>query len=87
MDLPAAIREKLAVLEPQTLELLDESGMHAGHPGASAGGSHFRLAIVSPLFQGKEMRERHRMIYAALGPLMHREIHALAIRALAPDEI
>jgi len=87
MDLPAAIREKLGVLEPQSLELLDESGMHAGHPGARAGGSHFRLAIVSPLFQGKEMRERHRMIYAALGPLMHREIHALAIRALAPNEL
>jgi len=87
MDLPAAIREKLAVLQPQSLELLDESGMHVGHSGARAGGSHFRLAIVSPLFQGKEMRERHRMIYAALGPLMHREIHALAIRALAPDEI
>jgi len=87
MDLPAAIRAKLAVLQPQSLELLDESGMHVGHSGARAGGSHFRLAIVSPLFQGKEMRERHRMIYAALGPLMHREIHALAIRALAPDEI
>jgi len=59
-SLPAAIREKLGVLEPQSLELLDESGMHAGHPGARAGGSHFRLAIVSPLFQGKEIRERHR---------------------------
>jgi len=87
MDLPAAIREKLAVLQPQSLELLDESGLHAGHPGARAGGSHFRLAIVSPLFQGKDTQSRHRMIYAALGPLMHREIHALAIRALAPNEL
>jgi BolA family transcriptional regulator, general stress-responsive regulator len=87
MDLPAAIREKLAALQPQSIELLDESGLHAGHPGARAGGSHFRLAIVSPLFEGREVRERHRMIYAALGPLMDREIHALAIRALAPNEI
>lgn len=87
MDLPAAIREKLAALEPQSVELLDESGLHAGHAGARAGGSHFRLAIVSPLFRGKDVKARHRMIYAALGPLMQREIHALAIRALAPDEL
>jgi len=87
MDLPATIRKKLAVLEPQSLELLDESGLHAGHAGARTGGSHFRLTIVSPRFQGRDVRARHRMIYAALGPLMQREIHALAIRALAPDEI
>ncbi len=87
MDLPAAIRERLATLEPKSLELLDESGLHAGHEGAKAGGSHFRLTIVSPRFEGKDTRARHRMVYAALGPLMQREIHALAIRAFAPDEL
>ena len=87
MDLSAAILAKLARLEPQSVELLDESGLHAGHPGARSGGSHFRLVIVSAQFQGKDTRTRHRMIYAALGPLMQREIHALAIRALAPDEL
>jgi BolA protein len=87
MDLSAAIRERLAGLEPQSIELLDESGQHAGHPGAMAGGSHFRLTIVSPRFAGRGKLARHRMIYAALGPLMQREIHALAIRALTPDEL
>ena len=87
MDLSASIRARLAVLEPQSLELLDESGQHVGHQGASAGGSHFRLVIVSPRFAGLPTLKRHRMIYAALGPLMHREIHALAIQALAPDEL
>ncbi len=87
MDLSAAIREKLATLEPQSVELLDESGLHAGHEGARAGGSHFRLTIVSPRFEGMDTLARHRMVYAALGPLMQREIHALAIRALTPDEL
>jgi BolA family transcriptional regulator, general stress-responsive regulator len=87
MDLSVAIRERLAALEPQSVELLDESGLHAGHEGARAGGSHFRLTIVSPRFEGKGTLARHRMVYAALGPLMQREIHALAIRAFAPNEL
>ena len=87
MDLSKAIRERLAALEPQSLDLLDESDRHAGHEGAKAGGSHFRLTIVSPRFSGKDQITRHRMIYEVLGPLMQREIHALAIQALTPDEL
>jgi BolA family transcriptional regulator, general stress-responsive regulator len=87
MDLSAAIRERLAALEPLSVELLDESGRHVGHAGAAAGGSHFRLHIVSARFAGLDKLKRHRLVYAALGPLMQREIHALAIQALAPDEL
>lgn len=87
MDLSAEIRERLAALEPRSVELLDESGRHVGHAGAAAGGSHFTLVIVSPRFAGLGKLERHRMIYAALGTLMQREIHALAIQAFAPDEL
>ena len=87
MNLAAAIRDRLAALEPPSLELLDESGKHAGHAGAKAGGSHFRLTIVSPRFSGKDQITRHRMVYEVLGPLMQRDIHALAIRAFAPDEL
>jgi BolA family transcriptional regulator, general stress-responsive regulator len=87
MSLDAEIRKRLGALEPQSVELLDESGRHAGHEGARAGGSHFRLTIVSGHFAGCDKLARHRMIYTALGPLMQREIHALAINALAPDEL
>jgi BolA protein len=87
MDLAATIRQRLAALEPVSLELQDESGRHVGHAGAASGGSHFRLTLVSPRFSGKATRERHRMVYAALGELMGREIHALAINARAPDEL
>jgi len=84
MDLAETIRERLAALEPQSMDLLDESGEHAGHAGAKAGGSHFRLTIVSPRFSGKDKITRHRMVYEVLGPLMHREIHALAHTGLRP---
>lgn len=87
MDLAATIRQRLGALEPVALELEDESGRHVGHEGAKSGGSHFRLTIVAPRFSGKATRERHRMVYAALGELMEREIHALAINARAPDEL
>jgi len=81
-----AIRARLAGLEPVQVDLADESALHAGHAGAQSGGGHFRLTIVSRGFQDQHTVARHRMVYAALGPMMKREIHALAIKALTPDE-
>ncbi len=76
-----------AAMAVQELEIIDDSHKHAGHPGAAAGGGHYRLMVVSPDFAGKSMMQRHRMIYAALGDAMRNDvIHALSIRALAPDE-
>ena len=83
----AAIREKLAALQPVRLDLRDESGQHAGHAGARpSGGSHWQLTIVSAAFHGKNPVARHRMVYEALGDLMKRDIHALRIEALAPEQ-
>jgi len=82
----AQIRERLRALDPETLELRDDSALHAGHAGAKDGGGHFAVTIVSAQFSGKNTVARHRLIYEALGPLMRREIHALAIRAYAPGE-
>lgn len=86
MNLAQSIQTRLAALEPESMELLDESGQHIGHAGWKPGGSHFRLRIVSRRFAGKDRVSRHRIVYAALGPLMN-DIHALAINALAPDEL
>jgi len=80
------IRGCLAALEPQSIELLDDSGLHVGHPGAKGGG-HYRLTIVSPRFAGQPRVARHRMVYAALHSLMQQDIHALALVAHAPGEI
>lgn len=80
------IEQKLAVLSPDSVELIDDSEKHAGHAGAKGGGGHFQLIIVSPLFGGKSTQARHRMVHAALGEMLEREIHALTIKAYTPDE-
>jgi BolA protein len=83
----AAIRHALeAALAPLSLEIEDESHRHAGHAGAADGRGHFRVDIVSAAFAGLSPIARHRAVYAAMGELMTTDIHALAIRARAPDE-
>jgi BolA protein len=86
MNVARSIEQELAALQPTRLELADDSALHAGHVGAKGGGGHYRLTIVSQQFSGKNTVARHRMVYAALGPMMQQQIHALAIRAYAPDE-
>ena len=87
MSVATSIRQRLAALEPVTLDLVDESSQHAGHAGwKPGGGTHWRLTIVSPRFAGQPTLARHRMVYQALGELMQNPIHALAITARAPEE-
>ena len=81
------IRQKLSVLEPVRIEIVDESARHAGHAGAKSGGGHYLLTIVSPKFAGKSALERHRLIYTALQEMMHKNIHALSVKAYTPEEI
>ena len=69
-----------------TLELADDSHLHAGYAGARDGG-HYRLLLVSAAFAGKSTVARHREVFALVGDLMRGRIHALGIKALAPDEI
>ncbi len=80
------IHAKLATLSPLSLEIKDDSAEHAGHAGAQGGGGHYWLTIVSDVFQGKSRLERHRLIYAALGDMMQKKIHALSIQAYSPEE-
>ena len=87
MSVAQTIRERLAALEPLSLDLVDESESHRGHAGYREGGNtHWRLSIVSPRFSGKPTVARHRMVYQALGELMQHPIHALAISARSPEE-
>jgi BolA protein len=84
----AAIRAALELaLAPQSLEVQDDSHRHAGHAGAADGRGHFSVDIVSQAFAGLSPIARHRAVYAAVGPLMDTDIHALAIRARAPGEV
>ena len=86
MNIEELIRERLSRLAPDALEIFDDSHEHAGHAGAREGGGHFQLVIVSREFAGKPAVARHRLVYEALSDLMPKQIHALAIRAYAPEE-
>jgi BolA family transcriptional regulator, general stress-responsive regulator len=82
----AAIEAKLqAALAPSSLQVRDDSALHAGHAGAREGG-HYAVRITSARFAGLAPLARHRLVYHALGPLLPLGIHALAIDARAPDE-
>ena len=66
------------------LEVIDESAAHAGHAGADAEGygTHFRVRIASPLFEGKPRVARHRLVYDALQIFIAQGLHAIAIETL-----
>ena len=81
------IRRLTAALGPTRLELDDQSSHHIGHAGHDERGeSHFALLIESQAFAGLSRIARQRLVYAALGDLMHDRVHALTIKALAPGD-
>jgi BolA protein len=81
------LRRLNSAIKVSRIELVDDSERHRGHGGYNpAGESHFTLRIESPDFAGKNRVQRQRMIYGALGDLMHARVHALSIRATAPGE-
>lgn len=88
MDRAETIRRKLeAAFAPERLEIVDESHRHAGHAGARPeGGTHFRVTIVAAAFAGQPRLARQRRVYEALGEELAGGLHALALRALAPEE-
>jgi BolA family transcriptional regulator, general stress-responsive regulator len=89
MPSPTVEQIRLALesqLRPVSLEIVDDSAKHAGHAGAREGG-HFRVVLVAELFNGRSQLERHRLVYAAVAPLMGQSVHALSIIARTPNEI
>lgn len=78
--------QRLESLQPDRVELADDSHRHAGHAGAADGRGHFTVLIVSRRFAGLPTLRRHRLVYEAVGDLMTTDIHALSIHALAPGE-
>ena len=82
---PDALREtlteRLQALQPERLDIIDESHLHAGHPGAKGGARHYRVHIVSDRFQGHPTLARHRLVYDCVRDLMPHPVHALAITA------
>lgn len=80
MSKQALIEQALAALQPEHLDVLDESHMHSR--GLE---THYKAVIVSPVFAGLNAVKRHQKVYATVGELMG-QIHALALHTYTPEE-
>lgn len=89
MGMSDTMTEKLnKAFSPQSLNIVNESHLHAGHGGHTPNGeSHFRVHIVSDAFNGKSRLERHRMINTVLADDLAAGVHALAIHADGPADL
>ena len=82
-EIEKTLQEKLLVIH---VEVVDTSASHATHPEArKSGGGHFTVKIISDVFEGKTLLERHRLVYDTLKDLGN-QIHALKIQALTVGE-
>jgi stress-induced morphogen len=92
MSVEETITAKLnAAFSPLKLIVENDSARHAGHhhgPGKAdqGGASHFNVTIVSEKFAGVSRLQRHRLVNEALTEELAGPVHALAVRASAPDE-
>lgn len=83
MSMQTQISEKVQQsLSPDFLEVINESHMHNVPEGSE---SHFKLTVVSPEFEGLMLIKRHRMVNETLKDEL-KQIHALALHTLTPDE-
>lgn len=83
-----AIAQQIKVsLSAESVEIEDQSHLHAGHAGAASGGGHYDVIVVAQIFEGLNTLARHRLIYEAVSDLMKKEIHALSIQAFDPSEL
>ncbi|GBC09661.1 hypothetical protein RclHR1_09010014 [Rhizophagus clarus] len=86
-----SIQKKLTnALNPTSLEIINESHLHAHHQAmkdVTSKETHFRVSIVSDHFEGKKLIQRHRLIYDLLNEEMAASVHALSITAKTPKEI
>jgi len=84
------IREKLTIaLNPQTLEIVDNSLAHAGHAGIPPNGgqgTHFHVKIVSEVFRSLSRLEQHRIVHEILKAELA-QIHALSLNLQSPQDI
>lgn len=80
MNMREQILQALDALQPEHLEVLDESHMHSRGQQ-----THYKAIIVSPAFAGLNAVKRHQKVYASLGELMG-QFHALALHTYTPEE-
>ncbi|MEO1100692.1 MAG: BolA family protein [Pseudomonadota bacterium] len=80
------IRDLLTeAFQPSSLEVVDDSGRHAGHAGASPEGeTHFNVSIISDTFEGLSRVQVQRAVNMVMAGEFETGLHALSIKASAP---
>ena len=61
-------------------------GAHVEVKDLTGGGDHFEALVVSTVFEGRSLVERHQAVYSALGDAMKAQVHALSLKTLTPDQ-
>jgi BolA protein len=84
MTIQSSIEEKItAALQPEFLEVANESHMHNVPPGSE---SHFKVTVVTPEFNNKMLVARHRLLNNLLKEELDGPVHALSLNTLTPAE-
>ncbi|HKF28263.1 MAG TPA: BolA/IbaG family iron-sulfur metabolism protein [Candidatus Binataceae bacterium] len=76
-------------MDAKEVESLIRQGIPDAHVevrDTTGGGDHFDALIVSTVFEGKGLVERHQTVYKALGDVMRVRVHALSLRTLTPAQ-
>ncbi len=74
------------MVTPDDVKRYIAAGLECEALEVTGDGQHFEAKIVSRLFEGKRLVQRHQLVYRALGDRMREEIHALSMRTLTPEE-
>lgn len=82
--LEALLQERLKPLAAESIEIIDQSHLHAGHAGNQAGASHFEVRISAECFADLNKVQQHRMVYDLVNDLMPFPVHALALKLSIP---
>ncbi len=73
-------------MDPEKVKEIIESGMSTEHLNVTGDGAHFEAVIVSKEFEGKNLVQRHQVVYKALGDSMKQDIHALSMKTYTPEQ-
>ncbi|MEA1618146.1 BolA family protein [Erythrobacter sp. T5W1-R] len=88
--MPATIAEEMHDLleqafAPTRLAIINDSAKHHGHMGDDGSGeSHFTIEIEAVAFATMNRLARQRAVIAALGDIVGKRVHAVAIKASVP---
>ncbi len=82
------IKNKLTrALNPNQLDVIDESSQHFGHVGWKEGVvTHIKIDIIADSFNGLSKVQRHKVIYQILGSEINNGLHAVRISAKTLNE-